>query len=135
MSAPKKKNTLLLVDPNQQRRNNLSTRFRLQGYDVELATSGFHCIHLVEDAKDRQKTYSLVLIVENMDDMPGREIIQLTRDINPLKDKYPILYMSSEKDPEEVLEFMNLGVNDFIVLTDNFKAILDKALKLAPLKK
>lgn len=128
-----KENLILIVDKDLNRRNTFSSRLRHTGYETEMVSSGFQAIHMVERATDNNKYFTLVLIIEDSDDMPGREILNLLRAIADKK-KLPILRMSKEKEPEAILEMMNEGANDFLVLTDNFQKLLLKVEKLAPLK-
>jgi len=120
----KKEIQVLLVDGNLQRRNTLSSRLRVSGFVVEAATGGFHALNLNEN-----KTYNGILVVEDSDDMPGREIIGLMRQQHPDKEKLPILYLGTKGQPEEILDMMNLGANEFVVYSGNFQVLLDK-LKL-----
>ena len=128
-----KENVILIVDKDLNRRNTFSSRLRHTGYQTELASSGFQAVHMVEKSKDNNKFFTLVMLVSDADDMPGREILNLMRTIANKKE-LPILVMNKEKDPEAILEIMKEGANDFLVLTDNFQKILQKAEKLAPIK-
>ncbi|MCP4912235.1 MAG: response regulator [Oligoflexia bacterium] len=128
------KNTILIADDNITRRNNTSSRLRLQGYETELATGGFHVIHLLEQAKKNDFRYRMLMIVQDMEDMAGKEILYLARDIEK-KEAMPILFLSQTKDAEEVLNLMQAGANEYLAETDNFKSTLDKVKKLAPLRK
>jgi len=122
MAKPNKKEIqVLLVDGNLQRRNTLSSRLRVSGFVVEAATGGFHALNLSEN-----KTYNGIIVVEDSDDMPGREIIGLMRQQYPDKEKLPILYLGAKGQPEEILDFMNLGANEFVVYTGNFQIVLEK---------
>lgn len=122
MAKPSKREvSVLLVDGNLQRRNTLASRMRVSGIVVEAATGGFHALNLNEN-----KTYNGVLVVEDSEDMPGREIIGLMRQQYPDKEKLPILYLGGKGQPEEILELMNLGANEFVVYNGNFQIVLEK---------
>lgn len=125
MAKTKKKEIqVLLVDANIQRRNTLSSRMRVAGLVVENATGGFHALNLTENKK-----FDGVVVVENSDDMPGREVVGLMRQQYPDKDKFPILFLGSKKDADEVMELMNIGANEVVLYTGNFQNVLEK-LKL-----
>lgn len=128
------KNTILIADDNITRRNNMSSRLRLQGYETELSTGGFHAIHLLEQAKKNGFCYRVFMIVQDMFDMAGKEILFLARDIET-REKMPVLFIAETNDAEEVLELMQAGANEYLAEVDNFKSTLDKVKKLAPLKK
>ncbi len=130
-----KTDIVLIVDQNIQRRSNLATKLRLMGYTTELSSSGLHVVHLLEQAIDyKLKSYSGLIIVENSEDMPGREIMLLTRNIEKDKERFPILLLSKGHDPEEILLAIQEGANEYIIDFDNQGKILDKVKKHFPLK-
>lgn len=115
---------LLIVDAKASRRDSIATRFRLQGFKVELSNSGFQCLSLIE-----KEDYKNVIIFGNAPDMPAIELISLIRDRNK-KDKLQILFVDKSAEQNEVLEYFKLGVNDFIVYNDKiFAALLEKINK------
>ncbi len=130
------KNIILLVDQNPTRRNNLSSRLRMLGYTIEIASSGFQALHLLEDSnfnKYNQKRYRLVLVLDDSEDMPGREIMLLMREVVKEKNKLPILLGSGDNDPEHILNIIKEGANDYIVDVKNDAKIVSKVTKVAPL--
>lgn len=115
---------ILLIDGDSKRRNNFASRLRVQGYDVELATGGFHALHLVE-----KFNYFCLIILENMHDMPGSEILTLSRVIKE-KEELPIIYISKTTDQNEVLSAFENGANDFIVYSPKcYSSIIEKLEK------
>lgn len=129
----KKENIVLIIDQNANRKNNLSTRLRMIGYSTEISSSGFQAIHLLEQSEKSNKSYSIVLILGESEDMPGREILLLARQINSSKTKLPILYINKDKDPDEILQIIKEGANDYIVEGQNDSQIVTKIQKFAPL--
>lgn len=121
IKSKKKEIQVLLIDANIQRRNTLSARMRVAGLVVEAATGGFHALNLTENKK-----YDGVIVVENADDMPGKEIVGLMRQQHHDKDKFPILFLGSKKDADEVMDLMNMGANEVVMYTGNFQNLLDK---------
>lgn len=129
----KKENIVLIIDQNANRKNNLSSRLRMMGYSTELCSSGFQAVHLLEQSEKSKKTYSIVLIIGESEDMPGREILLLARQINDSKTKLPILYINKDKDPDEILQIIKEGANDYIVESHNDSQIVSKIQKFAPI--
>lgn len=133
MSIKKSEKALLLVDPDMPRRNNLSSRFRTQNFSVEAGTNGFHTLSLLE-----QQSYSAILVVDGMPDMPADEIISLSREAN--KD-IPILYFAKSLKEEDLIKrCLEAGANSFLLRDANFNQILVKVEHLlktstAPRKK
>jgi len=122
MAKPSKREiSVLLVDGNLKRRNTLASRLRVSGFVVEAAIGGFHALNLSEG-----KEYSGILVIEDSDDMLAYEIIPLMRQQHPDKEKHPILYLGDRSQPEEIIEMMNIGANEFVVYNGNFQIVLDK---------
>lgn len=115
---------IIIADESIPYRNNLATRLRFQGYNVEFANGGFHLVHLVEKYREP----CLVIIHENMADMPAEEIIGLIR-INKNKTDLPILFISRTNDDKKVFEMIKTGANDYIVKSANFQPIVDRVTK------
>jgi PleD family two-component response regulator len=116
---------ILFASENINYRNNLAAKLRFEGFNVEIATGGFHIIHLVEKNND----YNLIFIHENMQDMSGYEIISLLRNTKSKKD-LPIIYISKDKREEEVCEIVFAGANEFLTQSTNFSPILEIARKI-----
>jgi DNA-binding response OmpR family regulator len=126
------KEVVLIVDHNVQRKNNLSSRLRVQGYNTELAQSGFHAINLIENASFSERKIVLVILTERMHDMSGVEIMGLLRVMAP-KEKLPVLMVVNINDPSEVLNCFEHGASDVVVQGANFQRLLKKIQKLAPI--
>ncbi|MDO9184034.1 MAG: response regulator [Bacteriovorax sp.] len=121
---------ILIADENIIFRNNLATSLRLQRFVVEYVTGGFHLMHVLE--KDRD--CSLIIIHEDMHDMPAAEIILLVRTIFK-KPELPILFISKYNDEERICDMIFNGANEYIVKTDNFQAIVERAKKYLAISK
>ena len=130
----KKENIVLIIDQNHTRRNNMSSRLRVMGYATEMSASGFQSIALLETSQKLKKSYRLILIVGDAEDMPGREILLLMRTINESKKSLPIFYVHKDKDPDEILNIIKEGANDYIVEGPNDGQIVSKVKKFAPLE-
>jgi response regulator RpfG family c-di-GMP phosphodiesterase len=126
----KKSNIVLIVDQNVQRRSNVATKVRLMGFSTEVSDSGFQVVHLIEQALETQtKAYSGLIIVEDSEDMPAREVLLLVRNLHKNKDQFPILFLSRNHDPDEILQTIKEGANEYIIDLDNQAKILDKVKK------
>lgn len=121
---------ILMVDENQTFRNNLASRLRIQGFNVEFANGGFHLLYLLE----RQRDFSLIILHEDMLDMPAEEIIGMIR-INKNKAELPILFISSNDKNDDICDMILNGANEYIVKTANFQPIVDRASKYFTLLK
>lgn len=130
----KKENVILIVDQNATRKNNLSSRLRMIGYSTELISSGFQTLSLLEKSRDKKITnYRMVIIIGDSEDMPGREVLLLAREISKDKSKLPILYVARENDPDLIVQIIKEGANDYLVETSNEAPIVNKIQKLAPI--
>ena len=126
MSVVVEKNfRVLIVSENLNFRNNLATKLRLENYAVELATGGFHLLHLLEQI---DKDFSLIIINDNMHDMPGFEAISLIRQ-SKTKQELPILYVSRNDSEDEVCNMVFTGANEYIVQSTSFLPIIERAKK------
>lgn len=118
------KNKLLIVDAKPSRRDTLASRFRLQGFPVELSNSGFQCLSFVE-----KESYKNVVIIGDTPDMPAIELISLLRDRNK-KENLQILFVDKKAEEAQIIEYFRLGINDYIIFNDKvFSAILEKINK------
>ncbi len=121
---------IIIVDENTPFRNTLATRLRLLGFQVEFATGGFHLLHVLE----KTWKYNLIIVHEDMEDMPGEEIISLVR-IHKTKAELPILFISTSDIEKEICEIIVQGANEYIVKTSNYQTIVDRAQKYFTLLK
>jgi PleD family two-component response regulator len=112
---------LLIVDSKASRRDTLASRFRLQGYYVELSNSGFQSLSQIEKFE-----FDTMILQGNLFDMSAYELIGLTRSVFK-KDELQIIYVDKKKSQEEILELFKLGINDFIIHSEKiFGSLLDK---------
>lgn len=106
----------------------------MMGYSTELCSSGFQAIYLLEQSANLRKSYAIVLILGESEDMPGREVLLLARQVNESKQKLPILYINKDRDPDEILQIIKEGANDYIVEGQSDSQIVAKIQKFAPLQ-
>lgn len=105
-------------------RNILAGKLRLEGFEVEFATGGFHMLHILEKFTD----YKMVIINEDMHDMSAQEMIGLIR-LAKSKQELPILFISRNNSEEDICDMVFTGANEYIVQSPNFNPILERAHK------
>lgn len=106
-------------------RNNLASKLRVDNFEVEFATGGFHMLHLIENMRDQ---LNMIIINEDMHDMSAQEMIGLVR-LAKSKSELPILFISKNNDEAEIRELVLTGANEYVVQTPNFNPILERAHK------
>ncbi|MBY0414476.1 MAG: response regulator [Bdellovibrionales bacterium] len=115
---------VIIISENINFRNNLASKLRLENYDVELATGGFHLLHLLE--KDNNKT--LIICNGDMPDMPALEMISLARVVRT-KLELPIIYISKEAPDNDIVSLIQTGNIDYLIQSTNFNSIVERAQK------
>lgn len=105
-------------------RNILAGKLRLEGFEVEFATGGFHMMHILEKFTD----YKMVIINEHMHDMSAQEMIGLVR-LTKSKQELPILFISKSNNEEDICDMVFTGANEYIVQSSNFNPILERTHK------
>lgn len=127
--APKNQydRSLLLID-NGKQRHNLSSRLRMTGFRVEMVTSGFHALQMLEDAD-----FEIVIIKNHPDDMPSFEVTGLIRtrwDASEL----PVVFMQDREYQQTIDMHREMGVNVCLLSSVNFADLL-KLLASFPKRK
>ena len=116
---------IYILSENLPYRNNLATKLRLEGYNVEFATGGFHFLHILERFGNFM---NLIICHDNMHDMPAEEIIQITR-LLKTKSELPILYISKDNEEELVCEMILCGANEFVLQSNNMLPVIERVRK------
>jgi DNA-binding response OmpR family regulator len=124
VSSSEKNFKIVILSENVNFRNILASKLRLEGFFVELASGGFHLMHIFEE----QKSLDMVIFNEDMFDMPAHEAIAMLRNYKS-KTELPILFVSKNNDEAEIYEVVLSGANEFIVQTANFLPIIERAHK------
>lgn len=115
--------SILLIDDLQQRKVTLSSRLRMLGFTIDIATGGFHGIHLLE-----KNHYNLVLLIDDMDDMAAHETISLIRACRR-SSHTPVVVMRSPGNEldEDMLNFIKLEkASEICPWKDEFKTVLQQ---------
>ena len=123
-------NHLLIVDDNETNRNNLSRHLEQLGYKVAIAKNERQALDMlaVSEAKDTQEqAFDLVFLSI---DMP--EVLEHI-EANPSLSHIPVLMVSTTGDINKVVECIELGAEDCIIMPFNpvllgarIRAYLDK---------
>lgn len=116
---------IYILSENLSFRNTLAGKLRMGNFDVEFASGGFHILHILER---NLKEPCVIILNEEMHDMPASEIISLIR-LQKSKLELPILFISKSIDEEEVCDFILNGANEYIVQTSNYKPIVESVQK------
>ena len=111
---------ILLIDSDATRSDQSISRLRSSGFTVQLSTKGFQTLNLVEN-----NTYKLAIIVEDLTDMSGQEILMHIRATHS-KEEMPIISIHSTKNQEELIDFFTFGANDFLANSNDFGKLFKK---------
>lgn len=108
----------------------ICSRLRTKGIGIELCTSGFQAISIIEKKVSREELlYDLLIIFGDSEDMPAREILNLTR-LNVDNKKLPIFVMDKASDTDTIIQLRNEGADEYLVDFNDFSKILEKLSKL-----
>jgi DNA-binding response OmpR family regulator len=121
---------ILIVDENAQFKSAVAAGLKLLGFSTEFATGGFHLLHLLEQAND----YALIIMHEDMKDMPAEESISLIRTTHK-KAALPIIFISKIDNEENTCDMILNGANEYLVKSDSIQPIIDRAKKYLSLWK
>ena len=116
---------IIIASETPNFRNVLSSKFRMENFDVELATGGFHLLHLLE----KEKPVNMIVINCDMPDMSAYEIISMIRE-SKAKTELPIIYIANSIPTNEIGELISNGLIDFLPHTDNFHPVISEAQKI-----
>ncbi len=121
---------VLILSENVSFRNILASKLRLDNFDVEFISGGFHLLNYLEKNRD----VNMIIFNEDMPDMSAAEAISMVR-MSKTKSEMPILFISKNNNEEEICDMIFNGANEYVVQTENFKPILERAHKYMSLIK
>ena len=101
------KNRIIIVDDNDYVREQLAQTLTLMGYDVESYNDGPSFL------SNSIETIPSVIILDMR--MPKMSGLELQKEIMNMNIKSPIIFMSGESEPQEIIDAMKLGAIDFIL--------------------
>lgn len=115
--------SILLIDDHQLRKAELSSRLRMQGFTIDVATGGFHGIHLME-----KNHYHLVLMIDDMNDLSTGETVSLIKTTASKKQiDVPVMVMRStgkELDQDEIEYIKRENVSKIYAWQHEFRSVL-----------
>ncbi len=121
----KGKSILIVAEPNQMV-DGICSRLRTLGVAIEYISSGFQAVSIIEKAAViKSLEFNLIILFENCEDMPQREILNLIR-LSSTAKVLPIICFSKEANVDEIKVMIQEGANGFLVDYDNFNKVLDK---------
>ena len=124
--------TFFVVSRANKAIDGICSRLRTKGIRIEFCTSGFQAISLLEkNLKTKALKFDLMIIFGDSDDMPVREVLNLTR-VNINKKDLPIFIMDKASDTDTIIQLKNEGGNEYLVDFDDFSKILEKLAILLP---
>ena len=114
---------ILIIDEHPQRKTELSSRLRMQGFTIDVATGGFHSIHLMD-----KNHYHLVLMIDDMADLSTQETVSLIKTTALKKEiDVPVMVMRSagkELDADEIEYIKKENVSKIYAWHNEFRSIL-----------
>jgi two-component system, NtrC family, sensor kinase len=108
---------ILSVDDSPTYLQALGGEIREEGYDVVLATSGEEAMKLL-----RVQRVDCILLDLVMEGLSGQETCRLIK-ADPRLREIPLVFLSSDDDPQTKIEALNLGADDYIPKSENFAMI------------
>lgn len=107
---------ILVVDDEPAQREMVSGFLKKQGFDVSTAESGVKALQLF-----RQDSVDLILTDQKMPDMPGSDLLQAVRAINP---ETPVILMTAFGSIEAAVSAIQGGATDYLTKPLNLVELL-----------
>jgi diguanylate cyclase (GGDEF)-like protein len=99
--------TILVIDDEVGIRKLLKTVLEKEAFVVHEAGDGISALELVQNKISITGSHRDI----TMPGMNGLETMQELRNINP---NFPILFLTGQRDPKDIIGALNLGANDYI---------------------
>ena len=103
---------ILIAEDNKSLRNVLTDTFKDEGFEVKAAEDGAIAL---ETAKEGMPDVLLLDIL--MPNMDGQEMLTQLREV-PGGDNVIVIVLTNSDTSDKVLDFMNLGVSDYLTKAD-----------------
>ncbi len=117
------KHKLLVVDDDALIRRSLAAVLRIEGYEVEEATSGGDALRILSSY-----TPELVITDFNMPELDG---MQLLRELRARKPGLPVILITGYGTVEQAVDAMKAGAYDYVskpIIDDEMKMVIRRAL-------
>jgi CheY-like chemotaxis protein len=110
---------ILIIDSCKKDMDSLYALLNGEGYRVSCSGSGYEGIHQV-----KQENFNLIITDLSMPDINGKNLILQLK--NAAKNKIPLLILSEQAEIEDIEEFFQQGVDDYIVKPPRLPFLLSK---------
>lgn len=121
---------LMVVEDNESLRNVLADTFKEEGFEVKTAADGAIALEALKDWIP-----DIILLDILMPNMDGKEMLTRLREMDE-GDKIVVIVLTNSDASDRVLEFLNLGVSDYLTKADweldDIVAKVKERLKLTP---
>lgn len=121
------KNTVAIVDDDEDLLQLLMTLFKSEGFDVQGFKNGKEALAYLLNEKNIP-SISLLILDRMLPDMDGIEILKLFR--SKFHDKIPVLILSVLSAEKDVLQGLQKGAIDYMAKPFSIQILLQKARKL-----
>jgi len=123
---------ILYIDDNKL--EVIATRAKLEkrGFSITVANSGPDALKIFNDGNEH---FDLILLDIIMPEMSGIEVLQEVR-LKINQNKLPVIMLSACEEPEDIVNALNLGANDYLTKPINIDvsiARINTQLRLAKL--
>jgi DNA-binding response OmpR family regulator len=115
---------ILLVDYSKKDMDSLSVLLEGEGYHVSSTNSGHEGIKRAE-----QETFDLIITDLDFPDIKGKDLVFQLRKVS--KKNTPLLILSRQDEVEDIEDFFQHGVADYIVKPPRFSYLLNKIKRLS----
>lgn len=102
---------LLVISPSKVFRRGVHTALRSEKHTIEEQESGAGALRRL-----RHDAYDMLLLDAGLHDMNGIEFLQQLRLLTDEEQRCPLLYFSAQATYDEVLDALEGGVDDFLVI-------------------
>lgn len=116
--------TILLIEDNQNIRENLIEYLQMEGYKVIVSNNGKDGFELAKD-----QIPDLIICDVLMQDMDGFEVLRLLLE-EPITHHIPFMFSTSMSEKIDMEDALKLGADDYIIKPFELDELLQKSKKL-----
>lgn len=120
-----KKIDLVLIEENLQRRNNISSRLRTQGFSVDAPSGGFHAIKVLDENEVKA-----TILCSDMDDMSIEEMATLIRSMSGCQKEMRLFLFVEQAQRSKYLPIFNEMKFNALISQDNFSQLAEALKKI-----
>jgi DNA-binding response OmpR family regulator len=114
---------ILIIDNNKKDKDFLYALLQGEGYRVSYSCSGYEGIK-----QAKQENFNLIITDLNLTDINGKNLISQLKKAakNKGKNKASLLILSEQAEIEDIEEFFQQGIDDYIVKPPRLSCLLSK---------